>query len=430
MKKIGNLILILVFVLTLSLWVLSKEDLSLVLQYPFKSLGQITGLFASVYVSMEFLLATRLRILEKLFGGLDKVYRSHAITGALAFIFMVNHPVLLAINSLPNVKTSLNYFVPNLLNLPYAYGIFGLYSMVLLLSLTLFLRLPYHWWKRTHIFMVIPQMFILFHVVFISSDTSNYLPLKIWILALGFASLIAYAYKRFFYSRFGNRFFYTVSTVNMVDDLAEIVLSPVGGAMEFLPGQFVFLSIQDDVIGREEHPFTISSSPKDTQLRLSIRQTGDYTKKLPLLKPGTEVKVYGPYGVFGEKSITKKKEDVWIAGGIGVTPYLSLLRYYSVAGLNKNVWMFYSSRAGADKIYSDEISRLAENQKNFRIYRNADFGGKRLTAEFIEKTVGSLKDRQIFLCGPEQMVQDLWEQFLDLGVKPRNIIFEEFNFLP
>lgn len=430
MKKLGNIFLFLFFLLTLSLWILSKPDLALVLEEPFKSLGQLAGLLASIYVSTEFVLATRLKFLEKVFGGLDKVYRAHAVTGALAFIFMLNHPLLLAINVLPSARAALNYFLPNIENLPYAYGIFGLYSMVILLSLTLFMRLPYHWWKRTHIFMAIPQLFILFHIIFIASDTSRYLPLKIWILGFGTVSLIAYVYKRFFYSHFGQMFEYRLSKVTATDDTVEINLQPQGKKLEFTPGQFVFLSVKDKTIGKEEHPFSISSAPGDTELRLSIRKLGDYTGKLSLAKAGTLAKIHGPYGVFGEKSITKNKDDIWIAGGIGVTPFLSLLRHYKATGFKKNIWMYYSTKPGKDTAYTNEINELSSHHQEFHFFNNAVPEGKRLTAGFIKQTAGDLKDKQIFLCGPEKMVQDLWEQFLDLGVKPRNIIFEEFNFLP
>ncbi|MCL5774893.1 MAG: hypothetical protein M1333_01625 [Patescibacteria group bacterium] len=48
----------------------------------------------------------------------------------------------------------------------------------------------------------------------------------------------------------------------------------------------------------------------------------------------------------------------------------------------------------------------------------------------VAKTAGNVKDKQVFLCGPGTMVEDLWEQFVSLGVNPRNLIYEEFNFLP
>ena len=430
MKKIGNIVLVLFCLLTVSLWVLSKPDLSLVLESPFRSLGQIAGLLASVYVSAEFFLATRAKILEKMFAGLDKVYRAHAITGALAFIFMLNHPLLLAINVLPSIKPALNYFIPSLDNLPYAFGIFALYSVVVLLSLTLFMRLPYHIWKRTHIFMAVPQVFILLHILFISSDTSRFLPLKIWILGLGFLSLGAYAYKRFFYSHFGSSFKYEIATVKTEGDAVDITLTPTGPKMEFLPGQFVFLSFKNKILGTEEHPFTISSAPSDSLLRLSIRMSGDYTKKLSLATAGMEAKIHGPYGVFGEKSLNKNTDDIWIAGGIGVTPFLSLLRYYGTTGFKKNVWMFYSTKTGKDLIYTNEINDLAKKSPEFHFLSNSLPAGQRLTAKYVKDTTGDLSNKQIFLCGPEGMVRSLWEQFVDLGVKPKNIIFEEFNFLP
>lgn len=430
MKKIGNLLVVLSVVITLSLWVLSKPVPGAALDVPFKSLGQIFGLLAALFVCIEFILATRIRALEALFGGLDKVYRSHAITGALAFLFMLNHPVLLAVNALPSVPAALRFFYPTLGNLPYAYGIFALYLMILLLSLTLFLRLPYHIWKHTHILMVIPQMLIIAHVIFISSDTSRYLPLRYWILFLGFASLIAYVYKRFFYARMGHRHNYRIAGLRQLGSIVELSLSAEGKQMQFQPGQFVFLSVRDKAIGMEDHPFSIASAPGENLLRLSVRESGDYTKRLALAKPGMKVRLYGPYGMFGEKSFAKDKDEIWIAGGIGIAPFLSMLRYYAQASPKKNIWLFYSTREEKNAAYVDEISRLAGQQPRIKFLHNATEKGERINAGLVAKTAGDIKAKQIFLCGPGPMIEDLWEQFVSLGVKPRNLIHEEFNFLP
>lgn len=421
--------IILSVIITVSLWVLSKPELSTVLESPFGSLGQIAGLLAALFVCAQFILATRMRVLETLFGGLDKVYKTHAITGALAFLFMLNHPVLLAVNVLPSVPAAVIYFYPTLNNLPYAYGIMGLYLMILLLVLTLFLRLPYHVWKKTHILMVFPQIFIIAHVIFISSDTSRYMPLRYWILFLGFTSLTAYVYKRFFYAHLGHRYFYYIQEVKQLADITELNLKPEGKKMVFNPGQFVFISIQDKAIGFEDHPFSISSGPGEEALRLTIKHSGDYTDRLALAKPGIKVRLYGPYGMFGEKSLAKSRDEIWIAGGIGITPFLSLLRYYVKHAPNKSIWFFYSTKQKKDAAYLDEIGSLVRQQPRIKFLHNATEKGERITASLVGKTIGGFSNQQIMLCGSNAMVEDLWEQFVSLGVKPRNLIFEEFNFL-
>lgn len=430
MKKTGNLLLILAALSTISLWVLSKPDAITIFDNPFKSLGQLAGLLAATLVCAEFMLATRVRVLETLFGGLDKVYKTHAITGALAFLFMLNHPVLLALNVLPNVPAAVRFFLPTLDNLPYAYGIFALYLMIMLLVLTLFLRLPYHIWKKTHILMVFPQMFIIAHVIFITSDTSRYMPLRYWILSLGFVSLFAYVYKRFLYPHLGHLHNYRIAAVRQLDGITELTLAAEGKKLEFTPGQFVFLSIQDKAIGTEDHPFSISSSPGDGLLRLSIRESGDYTQRLGLAKSGMKVKLYGPYGAFGEKSFAKNKDEIWIAGGIGITPFLSMLKHYAQAAPKKNIWLFYTTRQEKDAAYVEEISRLTKQQPQIKFLHQSTEKGQRLSADLVAKTAGNVKDKQVFLCGPGTMIEDLWEQFVSLGVNPRNLIYEEFKFLP
>lgn len=430
MKRLGNYFIVLAVINTLILWILSKPDPFAIWNSPFRALGQIAGLLAALFVCAEFLLATRMRVLERLFGGLDKVYRAHAITGALAFLFMLNHPVLLAVNVLPSVPAAVRYFYPSLQNLPYAYGILGLYLMIMLLILTLFLKLPYHIWKRTHILMVFPQLFILAHVTFISSDVSEYLPLRYWILGLCVLSLVAYVYKRFLYPHLGHKHDYRVSAVRQLDDITELTLEPEGKPLEFTPGQFVFLSLEDKVIGTEQHPFSIVSAPTDAFLKLSIKNSGDYTRRLVLARAGMRAKIFGPYGMFGEKSVAKNKDEIWIAGGIGITPFMSLLRYYVRKAPQKDIWLFYSTRKQKDAAYVDEISRLAKIQPRIRFFHQATDRGEKLTANLVAKAAGGMADKQVLLCGPAGMVEDLWEQFVSLGVNPRNLVYEEFNFLP
>jgi len=319
---------------------------------------------------------------------------------------MLNHPVLLAINVLPSVPSAVRYFYPSLDNLPYAYGMMGLYLMVLLLVLTLFLRLPYHIWKKTHILMVFPQMFIIAHVIFISSDTSRYMPLRYWVLFLGFTSLTAYIYKRFFYAHFGHRYFYYIQGVRQLADITELTLRPEGKKMVYDPGQFVFLSIQNKAIGFEDHPFSISSEPGDADLRLTIKHSGDYTARLALAKPGMQAKLYGPYGRFGEKSLAKDRDEIWIAGGIGITPFMSLLRYYVQHAPNKKIWFFYSTKQEQDAAYLEEIHNLVQQQPRIKFIHNMTEKGQRISAGLVGREIGGISNQQIMLCGPNAMVED------------------------
>lgn len=429
MHRLGVPLIFAVILNTLVLWVFSKADPSIIAASPLRSFGQALGLLASVLVSIDLLLSSRARFLEPLFGSLDRVYRKHAFLGALSFLFMLNHPLLLAVSVLPAKEPALRYFLPAG-DWSYTFGILALYGIILLLMLTLFIKLPYQWWKATHTLLIVPQVLIMLHVLLIQSDTSRYLPLKLWVLGWGSVGLLAYAYRKLWYPRSRAIHRFLVDAVNQIGGVTELVLKPAtpADAFDFAPGQFAYLSVRDVAVGTEEHPFTISSRPGEPFIRFSVKMTGDYTRRLPLITPGTEVLVAGPYGMFGLRSMTRPLDDIWIAGGIGLTPFLSMLGNYPKSGIRKKIWLFYSTAREADAVYNEEIRSVAAANPDITFVHLVGARGERITAETVRRQVGSLEDKQVFLCGPPPMIEDLWYQFLKAGVRPSRLITEEFNF--
>ncbi len=428
MKKTGWFILFCALFLTVNLWILSKGDMGLVRQYPFKSLGQITALLGTVLISFEFFLAARLKFMENWFGGLDKVYHAHRLIGGSGFALIIYHPLFLIVNALPNIKAAMNFVLPSSI-LSYDYGLLAFYAMFVLIFLTFYVKLPYRIWKISHIFMGVPLVFMLMHMLFISSDISNYMPLRYWILGISFLSLAAYIYKRFLYTRFGPRHEYIITQVRQVESVTEIVMKPVWKKLEYQAGQFAFISFENKWLSREKHPFTIASSPDDETLRFAIKSLGDYTNKLEVVRAGDRVAVFGPYGQFGEKANTSLKDQVWIAGGIGVTPFLSLAKYLSVRGNTGNITVYYCIKNMNEAMYAEELSRATANPK-FKILNFCSDVDGRINTETIVKQSGDPKDKLILLCGPGGMTSALSQDFENrYHVPRRNIIFEEFSFL-
>ena len=118
---------------------------------------------------------------------------------------------------------------------------------------------------------------------------------------------------------------YEVDSVREIDDgLVEVALRPIGRKVEFVPGQFamVYLEAKD---GWHRHPFTISSAPHEDVLRVTVKALGDYTSRLQeLLEHGMPAVIGGPHGRFNHRKGTD--QQVWIAAGVGVAPFLSWLR--------------------------------------------------------------------------------------------------------
>jgi len=198
---------------------------------------QIVALTGIMSLIWTFILATRARILEKMFGGLDVVYKIHHILGGLALILLINHVLLLIVDSMPANTLSL-YLLPGS-NLSYLYGMISLYSMLFLVILTLYIKLPYRFWKWSHEWMGIVIIFGGLHSMFVSSDTTSYRPLQYWILFWTIVATVSFLYKRFLYYFVGKRI-YTIARIGREKELLVISLESEN-PIAFEPGQYGFL---------------------------------------------------------------------------------------------------------------------------------------------------------------------------------------------
>ncbi|NMC58789.1 MAG: hypothetical protein GYA51_05305 [Candidatus Methanofastidiosa archaeon] len=233
----------------------------------------------------------------------------------------------------------------------------------------------------------------------------------------------------FLYQYIGPKQKAIVKHVKNKGEITEIKFEVNAKKFRFVPGQFVFIKFINLEKSFELFPFSISCSHKDDLIRISAKRSGDFTSNiLPKVKVGDIVYLYGPYGKFGEKFLYEKNDMLWIAGGIGVTPFLSMIHEAS----DKNIDFVWASKDKKDAIYDKEIKEIISDKKSIRynLWISKDSG--RISAHKIMKMFDSeanIKEKLIFICGPTQMMMDIANQFVKIGVPPRHIIFEDFNLL-
>jgi predicted ferric reductase len=221
------------------------------------------------------------------------------------------------------------------------------------------------------------------------------------------------------------RYDYTVASVHRLNPTTiEVGLDPVAERLSFEPGQFVGLAF-GGVAGWERHPFSISSSASDTRLEATIKASGDYTDELCNdLRPGVRAKVVGPFGAFDYRG--GAYDQVWIAGGIGVTPFISWLRSLN-GSLDRDVDLYYSVRDAGEAVYRDEIEAAARRYSSLRahfVYSDAD---GRLTADGVIGALRPAVSPTIYMCGPPGMTHALARGFWTLGVPRDQIRWEDFG---
>ena len=190
------------FLITFLLFIFSKDFNNL--DSIFKLIAQFSSLIAITAISLNYLLSIRTKWIENIFGGFDVIYKVHNVLGNLGFIFTCIHPMFLIINSFPYNLTK-NYLIVNFDNLPYSYGILSFYFLIIFVSLTIFVKLPYNFWKKTHEFIILVLIFAFLHSITITSDVSVFLPLKIWVISLCILGFLSYLYKKVnYYTMFFN----------------------------------------------------------------------------------------------------------------------------------------------------------------------------------------------------------------------------------
>ena len=162
-------------------------------------------------------------------------------------------------------------------------------------------------------------------------------------------------------------------------------------------------------------------------LRLTIKASGNFTRDLfSTLKAGTDAVVEGAYGMFDYK--TGGQKQIWIAGGIGLTPFLSFVRDMD-GSLAHDVDFYYTVRHPEEAVFVDEIEAAAKKNPRLKAHiRYSATDGSLSVDDILKNAGGDLRDHHVYLCGPLPMIQAFEKKFLEHGVAQRNIHYEEFNF--
>ena len=184
---------------------------------------------------------------------------------------------------------------------------------------------------------------------------------RVYVFGMAFTGVIAWIYKAFLFKLFNKKLNYSILTINKLNsDIIELELIPEHNSLKYKAGQFAFFTFPS-ISKREQHPFTLSSHPHNDLLRITIKDLGDYTNALlTKLKLNDQVEVEGPYGKFSS-AYSKEKEQVWIAGGIGITPFLSLMRDY----YTQKVTLYWCINDKAEAVYKEELLEVAQKNPLF-----------------------------------------------------------------
>lgn len=400
--------LIIFWVIDLSLY---KGDYEYSLQ---QVVGEILSSLAVTVLAVNFLMATRAKLIERIFGGLDKMYMVHRRAGIFAVAFLILHFIV--------IPKSPEFTIGKPM---------GLLALVLILIGVILSAAPvfkrkikYHKWVNIHKSMGLFYVLGIAHSINVSTLTSELPIVRTYVYGTAFIGIIAWIYRAFLYNIFNKKLDYTVTTIkHFENDTMEILLKPAIKKLAFEAGQFTFVSY-DGINKNEPHPFTISNHPSDDHLRFTVKALGDYTADLQTsLKEGTKAKVQGAFGHFNFKK-AKYKKQLWLAGGIGITPFLSFLREVNT---DYNVMLVWSVKSIDQADYKNDIENIVAQKNNIDfVLWDSDSKGHFSIDKKYKST--AIKNHSIFICGSEVMRESYIKQLLQKGVPIRDIHYEEFSF--
>ena len=215
------------------------------------------------------------------------------------------------------------------------------------------------------------------------------------------------------------------SVRNVTHDVLRFTIDKPAG-YGFVPGQATEVAINKDEWKEERRPFTFTCLPGDSHLEFTIKtypSRNGVTNALRQLKSGDELLLHDVWG-----AISYKGEGVFIAGGAGVTPFISIFRFLRSKNLVAGNKLLFANKKRIDIILKQEFENmLGKNFINILSDEKADgFEHGHITEEFLKKYIPDL-NTNIYLCGPEPMMDAVEKQLSNLGVKEGSIVKEAFK---
>ncbi|MEX1024663.1 MAG: ferric reductase-like transmembrane domain-containing protein [Planctomycetota bacterium] len=391
------------------------------------------GFVGLTQIALQFLLIARFKRLTAPYG-IDIILRYHRRIALVAVGAILLHPLIIVIDNPSRLKL-LNPLSGNWASR------FGLLSVLVLLATvatSVFrerLRLDYEAWRLLHIgFGVAAVVFAQLHASMAGLYINTAWKQAVWI-GMSAAMVGLVLYLRVIKPLRQQAYRWKVAEVRAErGDTNTLALEPVGhGGLRFEPGQFAWIKLHRSAFTLEEHPFSFTSSAeRRDRIEFGIQAVGDFSSAIPDVPPGTRAYVDGPHGAF---TIDRHPAAGYVlfAGGIGVAPFLSVLRTMADRKDPRPVLLFYANTAWEDLAYREDIEELRERLDLDVVYvledPPEDWQGERgyVTPELLDRHLpAAAVGRNYMLCGPPPMMDAVNKALVERDVPHARIRLERF----
>ena len=387
-------------------------------------ISAILGYVGTVLLLWMYIIGNK-SVIGLLFRDLAPILKIHAWIGKYAVPLLLLHPLLVTLSYGENL---LYMFVPHIDASFERHVTLGRISLFVLIgvwitSAVIRGKIKYRPWKYLHFFGYLAVPFTLLHIPLIGTQFLSHPGMKAYYFALVVAFL-AFTYLR------------ARSLFNLDKSRYEITRSEPIGDNTFLvtmrpltdpirppqPGQYVYIKLG---YISEDHPFSVVDYHEtDGSVTLAYRAYGRFTELLSKVNAGAQVFVSGGYGTFTHEIADTSMPVVFVAGGIGITPFVSHL-----LGENDNrSHLIYANRSQASSLFLEPL-RKRLGKRMTELYSNQPgISPQRIDEATIIATNTDSASTLYYLCGPAGMIKSAQRALLHLGVPKRHIVTEEFMF--
>jgi predicted ferric reductase len=422
-------------VVILAMWLRhgGLEDVS-TLGAQLTALGQLTGLYGTYLALIQLVLMSRSPWLDQAFG-MDGLARAHRWLGFATVWLLLGHGIFITTGyALGDGSNVVEEFWTLITTYPYVLMALvsgGLFAMVAISSVRAARRrLSYETWYGLHLYAYLAIALGFLHQLYVGADfIHDPVAVAYWVALYLAAVMLVLAF------RIGQPIWLSVRHRLRVSHFATeapgvISIYLTGRDLDRLAvrsGQyFVWRFLTRDGWWRA-HPFSISSAPNGSWLRITIKELGDWSKALQRVSIGTRVFIEGPYGVLTGARRTRPRV-LLIAGGIGITPLRALLE--ALPANRGDLTLLYRVRNHGDVVFRDELETLAR-ERGARVHYlvgRRDTAGDPLDPAALEGLVPDITEHDVYLCGPVSMMQRVEASLRSLGLPSDRVHAERFAY--
>jgi predicted ferric reductase len=394
------------------------------------------GYAGMAMVGIQFALTARFRHATAPFG-IDIIYYFHRTVSLMAAAIIAAHVVILFIIEPRNLV------LLNVATAPWRAraAVTAALALGALLITSLFRRkfnIGYEIWRRWHgILAVCTTLLALVHIELVSHYIETPWKRALWtVYSLSWAGLLVQVRLVRPWSQL--RHPYVVESLSRERGNAWTVMVRPDGhqGFRFQPGQFAWLTAWVSPFAVEEHPFSFSTSAeRPGRFGFTIKELGDFTRRIRDLRPGQKVFLDGPFGAF---SVDRHPASgyVFLAGGVGITPIMSMLTTLADRRDGRPLHLFYANRSWEDIIFREEIEALQTRLQLTVVHvleaPSADWAGEQgfITRQVLDRRLPARRrGLEYFLCGPDPMRTAVEKSLYGIGIPLSKVHAEQFNLV-